>query len=202
MAITYGGLDLHFPVSLVLLASISFSVWTSQKKWDTTKSSMTADRLVYLLDHYCLICFCSVSEPHSSAGSTQCYHLQMALTLIATPCTLGVSLELGLQICEPPECCCGSIIYSFGLHSTGCFKIIKHSLDVTGFSSQQNSTGLNQGDGRRPKVLQFSCGGRPLIWDVTRIISRSNLLLSVTSPGSTAFQAENKKNKTEHFPVL
>ena len=62
---------------------------------------------------------------------------------------MGVALRLGLRICTPHKCRCGSIVDEFGLHPLSCHlsagrfprhsalnDIIKRGLETAGFTSQ------------------------------------------------------------------
>ena len=81
---------------------------------------------------------------------------------------MAVSLRLGLDLCSPHECHCGSMVDARGLHSCVCKKapgkIIRHhslndliarSFSAAGVPVIKEPTGLSRSDGKRPDGLSL-----------------------------------------------
>ena len=94
----------------------------------------------------------------------------------------AISQRLGLPVCAPRKCCCGTTVDKYSLHplsyrlNTGRLPrhstlndIIKRALSSAGFNSVLEPVDLDREDGKRPDgiiVFPFSSGKR-LIWDST-----------------------------------
>ncbi|XP_029657503.1 uncharacterized protein LOC115231671 [Octopus sinensis] len=79
---------------------------------------------------------------------------------------IGLSLRLGLEICEIHKCRCGAVIDRFGLHPLSCRRsagraprhaalndVIQRGLTAAGIPSILEPVGLARGDGKRPDGL-------------------------------------------------
>jgi len=76
---------------------------------------------------------------------------------------VAVGQRLGLDLCSPHECRCGSMVDARGLHSFVCKKapsktirhhslndLIVRSFSAAGFPVAKEPTGLSRSDGKRP----------------------------------------------------
>ena len=123
---------------------------------------------------------------------------------------VAVAMRLGLNVCVPHQCQCGSDVDAWGSHAFICRKaqgrITRHqSINDTiarAFSSagvpvMKEPTGLTRGDGKRPDgltLVPWSCG-KALTWDVTVAtpLADSYILSSSRSAGSAAETAATRK---------
>ena len=101
---------------------------------------------------------------------------------------IAISQRLGLPVCAPHICHCGTIVDRYGLHPLTCRfsagrlprhsalnDIIKRALSSAGFNAVLEPVGLDRRDGKRPDgmtVFPFS-RGKCLIWDYTCVDSIS-----------------------------
>ena len=92
------------------------------------------------------------------------------------------TLRIGLTVCIPHRCKCGTMVDTFGTHPLSCRfsagRIPRHSalndfvrrgLSAAGIPSMLEPSGLDRGHGKRPDgitVYPYS-RGRCLIWDAT-----------------------------------
>ena len=123
---------------------------------------------------------------------------------------IAVSLRLGLDICLPHRCRCGSEVDCFGSHSFICKfakgkgarhfainDIFARALASAGFPNTKEPTGLIKGEGKRPDGMTLVPWrqGRPLAWDATisTPLASSYVHLSAKNAGASAEAAEIKK---------
>src|ERR1700759_5452326 len=121
-----------------------------------------------------------------------------------------VGLRLGVNLCEPHPCPCGSLVDSRGTHGLACKRrsgrmaprhhlndLIYRGLTRAGIPSCKEPSGLSKTDGEFPDGMTLIPwqAGRNLLWDVTVadtlaatqlsvvLISRSGpLFLSIINP--------------------
>ena len=104
---------------------------------------------------------------------------------------VAVDLRLGLDLCEPRQCHCDSLMDARGLHSFVCKKapgrsarlhalndLILRDFDSAGVPVTKEPSGLFRTDGKRPDGLTLVPwqSGRSMCWDVT-VITGSALAL-------------------------
>ena len=123
---------------------------------------------------------------------------------------MAVALRLGLGLCVPHSCRCGSPVDAWGLHAMVCKhapgRIMRHQAinDVIcrAFASaavpdMKEPTGLSRTDGKRPDGLTLIPwqGGKPLTWDVTvtSTLADSYVSASSRSAGAAAELAATRK---------
>ena len=97
---------------------------------------------------------------------------------------VAVGLRLGLDLCVPHHCHCGSLVDARGLHSFVCKRapgrsarhhalndLIARRFATAGIPVTKEPTGLFQSDGKRPDGLTLVPwqNGKSLCWDVTVI---------------------------------
>jgi len=95
---------------------------------------------------------------------------------------IGVGLRLGLPLCVPHSCHCGSLVDAHGLHSFVCKKapgrparhhalneLVARTTVSAGIQVTKQPNGLSRSDGKRPDGLSLvpSEEGKPLTWNVT-----------------------------------
>ena len=99
---------------------------------------------------------------------------------------LAVSIRLGLRVCTPHHCRCGSRVDEYELHPLSCrfsigrlprntarSDVIHISLQSAGIPAQLEPAGLDRGDGNRPDdVALFPyTRGNSLVWAATLHVS-------------------------------
>ena len=117
------------------------------------------------------------------------------------------TLRLGLVVCHPHRCMCGSSVLPDGLHLLTCRHnagrfprhaaindITKPALDATSLHSILEPVGLDSGDGHRPdSITVFLCiQVKALVWvaTCTDTFAPSNFFASATNPGSACIAAD------------
>jgi len=106
---------------------------------------------------------------------------------------VGVGLRLGLSLCVPYLCQCGSLVSSTGVHSFVCKKapgrtarhhalndLIARTLVSTGIPVTKEPNDLSRSDGKRPDGLTLvPCKeGKPLTWDATVVCTVADSYVS------------------------
>jgi len=109
---------------------------------------------------------------------------------------VAVGMRLGLSLCVPHNCHCGTLVDTQGLHAMVCKKapgkIVRHhgfndiiwrAFGAAGIPAVKEPSGLDRQDGKRPDRLTFIRwhGGRSLVWDVTVVSPLAKLLNIRTS---------------------
>ena len=160
----------HIPLAL----DSCFDVWSStnpslpenpnlQRQWDDIKSSCRTAALRPLLDHHRLACLSSATQPNSGAWMN-CLPSTAIGTLVDNESfRIAISQRLGLPVCAPHKCRCGTIVDRYGLHPLSCRfsaghlprhsalnDIIKRALSSAGFNAVLEPIGLDCGHGKRP----------------------------------------------------
>ena len=123
---------------------------------------------------------------------------------------LGVALRLGLQVCEPHECPCGSLVDTCRSHAFICKKasgrfawhsaindIVTRAVAAGDYSVVKEPAGLISGSLKRPDgaTLLPWRNGDYLAWDVTvaTTLAASSIEASSTLSGSASEVAASKK---------
>lgn len=123
---------------------------------------------------------------------------------------VAVALRLGLSLCVPHTCKCGSEVDAWGLHAFVCKKapgrimrhhslndIVSRAFASAGIPASKEPSGLSRADGKRPDGLTLIPWkkGKPLTWDVTvaTTLADSYIAASARSAGSAAEAAATRK---------
>lgn len=127
---------------------------------------------------------------------------------------IAASLRLGLPVCHPHICVCGTKVDKFGRHGLACKNslgrkpchdtvndLIKRALLTCGIPAIREPTGCNRSDGKKPDgltLIPWKCG-KPLIWDFTRADTTCQSYVRSTSrrAGAAATLRESSK-KTKY----
>jgi len=95
---------------------------------------------------------------------------------------VAVGYRLGLNICQPHQCPCGTLVDSRGTHGLSCKRsagrisrhhhlndLVWRALHRAGVPSTKEPSGLSRTDGKRPDGLTLIPwqSGKNLVWDVT-----------------------------------
>jgi len=123
-----------------------------------------------------------------------------------------IIIRLGLALCTPHECHCGSPVDAHGLHSFVCRKapgrtarhhalndLVARSFASAGTPVTKEPSGLFRTDGKRPDGLTLVPwqSGRSLCWDVTVIcpLAESYVIRSAREGGAAAERAASHKEE-------
>ena len=123
---------------------------------------------------------------------------------------VAVGMRLGVNLCEPHKCPCGTLVDARGTHGLSCKlvagRMTRHhwindlvwrALSRANIPSCKEPNGLSRSDGRRPDGMTFFSwkSGKALLWDVTIVnsVASSYLSASSSSVGSIAEMAAEKK---------
>ena len=121
-------------------------------------------------------------------------------------------LRLGLDLCVPHECHCGSRIDDCGVHSFVCKRapgrtirhhalndLIARAFSSAGFPVTKEPSGLFRSDGKRPDGLTLVpwSSGKALCWDVTVTcpLAESYISAAARESGAAAELAASRKEE-------
>ena len=124
---------------------------------------------------------------------------------------VAVGLRLGLNICQPHLCPCGTQVDARGTHGLSCKlssgrmarhhhlnDLIWRALSRAGIPSSKEPSGLSRTDGKRPDGMTLIPwqAGRNLLWDVTVVdtLAASHLPSTSRQTGGAAESAGEKKD--------
>jgi Reverse transcriptase (RNA-dependent DNA polymerase) len=123
---------------------------------------------------------------------------------------VAVGIRLGLNLCEPHVCSCGTQVDARGIHGLACKRsagrhprhgllndVVWRAMHRAQVPSTKEPTGLSRSDGKRPDGATMIpwARGRCLTWDVTSpdTLARSHLQASAMNAGAAATRAEASK---------
>ena len=123
---------------------------------------------------------------------------------------LAVSIRLGLHVCTPHRCRCGSRVVVYGFHPlsyrfsigrlprhTALNDIIRRSIQSAGITALLEAAGKYRSDGNRLDGITLLpyARGKSLVWDAscTYTFSPSNMIRSAIHARATANEAESIK---------
>ena len=152
----------------------------------------------------------AVSSEHSSDYLHALPIASLGLKLDNQSLRISCALRLGSLICHQHKCICGNKVNSFGRHGLSCkFQagrhprhsqlndIVQRALNLAGYPSRLEPTGLSRKDGKRPDGLSLYPYklGKCIIWDSTVVdtLAVSYVDQTASLPGKAAEKAETKK---------
>jgi hypothetical protein len=152
----------------------------------------------------------AITAPHSGDWLFALPITSCGLRLDNESIRVAVGLRLGVNICEPHPCPCGTLVNALGTHGLSCKRsagrIARHQqlndlvwrgLTRANIPATKEPTGLFRADGKRPDGLTLIPwkSGKCLTWDVTVADTFAASYLGTTSscPGSAAESAAAKK---------
>jgi hypothetical protein len=165
------------------------------------------------LDDYHQACLCAASAPHSGDWLHALPVSSCGLRLDDEAIRVAVCLRLGVNLCEPYQCCCGATVDKTGAHSLSCKKgtgryarhnalndIIWRSLNKAGVPSIKEPPGLSRTDGKRPDGLTLIPwkNGKSVVWDATVVNSLADSYVAtcaITSGGAAEIAVTRKMIK-------
>ena len=125
---------------------------------------------------------------------------------------MAVGLRLGLDLCVPHECHCGSRVEVRGVHSFVCKRatgrtsrhhafndLIVRAFSSAGFPVTKEPSGLFRSDGKRPDGLTLVpwSSAKALCWDVTVtcLLADSYISAAARESGAAAEIAASRKEE-------
>ena len=153
----------------------------------------------------------AVSAPHSGDWLLALPIAACGLRLDNEAVRVAVGLRLGVDLCTPHQCSCGSTVDAKGVHALSCRKgasrlarhqalneILWRGMASAGVPATKEPVGLSRDDGKRPDgtTLIPWHDGKNLAWDVTVIntVADSYIGLSAQQPCGAAENAAERKN--------
>jgi len=152
----------------------------------------------------------AVSAPHSGDWLHARPITSCGLRLDDEAVRVAVGMRLGVNLCEPHKCPCGTLVDARGTHGLSCKQVagrmarhhwindlVWRALSRANIPSCKEPNGLSRSDGRRPDGMTLIPwkSGKALLWDVTIVnsVASSYLSASSSSVGSIAEMAAEKK---------
>ena len=163
--------------------------------------------------------FLTSQAPHSGAWLLALPVANCGMRLDDEAMRVAVSMRLGLSLCSPHECRCGTLVDAYGLHSMVCKKAPgkharHHALNAFGTASipaVKEPSGLCRNDGKRPDGLTLIPwqGGKPLVCDATVVtpLASSYVDRAATAAGVASDLAADRKlekyssQSSAHYPT-
>ena len=185
---------------------------SKQQSWDKPSISCdTAAVLAGALDNHHRARVLAVSAPHTGDWLHALPISNCGLRLDDESIRVAVGLRLGINLCQPHTCSCGTLVDSRGTHGLACKmssgRMARHhyindlvwrALQRAGIPSIKEPVGLSRSDGKRPNGLTLIPwkGGKNLIWDVTvaDTLAASHLATTSRLTGGAAESASDKKD--------
>ena len=175
---------------------------TKQSVWD--RPGIAADRALVesnLSTSFQLASFRAASSPHNGDWLFALPISPCGLCLDDEAVRIAVSVRLGMAICVPNNCHCGSLVDAHGLHSFVYRKVpgkitrhhalndlVAHAFTSAGIPSSKEPHGLVPSDGKWPDGLTLVPwkGGKPLAWDVTAVCTVADSYVAATAKEAAA----------------
>ena len=163
-----------------------------------------------LVDQSQMACYLASVAPHSGDWLLALPIANCGLRLEDEAVRVAVGMRLGLTLCVPHKCHCGSDVDAHGRHAMVCKKapgrvarhqvlndIILRAINAADVPAVKEPSGLNRQDGKRPDGLSLIPwqSGKPLLWDVTvaSTLAGSYVDTAATGAGLVADQAADRK---------
>jgi len=157
-----------------------------------------------------MACYLASVAPHSGDWLLALPIANCGLRLEDEAVRVAVGMRLGLTLCVPHKCHCGSDVDAQGRHAMVCKKapgrvarhqvlndIILRAINAADVPAVKEPSGLNRQDGKRPDGLSLIPwqSGKPLLWDVTvaSTLAGSYVDTAATGAGLVADQAADRK---------
>ena len=183
-----------------------------QRLWDAQRIAVSMESLLEKAsDSLSRARLLSTTNPESGAWLNALPVPSLGLCLEDETIRIAVGLRLGLNLCEPHECCnCGTEVNRRGLHGLSCRhsrgrhhrhaelnNIIHRAMTSANIPSRLEPTGMTRDDGKRPDgatLIPWKTG-KPLVWDVTcrHPLSTSYIDTATGRSGAVAERAECEK---------
>ncbi|XP_069358665.1 uncharacterized protein [Maniola hyperantus] len=159
----------------------------------------------------------AVSEKESGHWLHALPSHSLGTILDQTALRVAVCLRLGIKVCEPHYCPCGSPVDRFGHHGLSCIRsagrlyrhgaindIVRRALATASVPAQLEPSGLFRDDGKRPDgmtIVPWSMG-RALVWDATCVDTLAASHLSGTCQKAAAAAESAQELKRRKYSVI
>jgi hypothetical protein len=191
-----------------------------QAAWD--RPGVVADRTMVeagLTDPRLKASYLAAAAPHSGDWLSALPITSCGLRLDDEAVRVAVALRLGLDLCVPHDCRCGTRVDTWGIHATTCKRapgrmrrhqalndIVTRAFSSAGVPAMKEPSCICRSDGKRPDGLTLIPwkGGKPLTWDVTvaSTLAQSYIRASAGSAGAASeLAAERKRSKYADIPA-
>ena len=203
-----------FPNSLLPEPPLS----CSQSSWDKPAITQAKQKLTdSAIDVYSKARLLAVTTPHSGDWLHARPITACNLRLDNEAVRVAVGLRLGVPLCQPHKCQCGSMIDAVGYHSLSCKKtsgrisrhqavndIIWRAMSKAGIPAVKEPAGLSRIDGKRPDGMSLLpwISGRPVVWDVTVVNTMAESYISTSSQMAAGVAELADRRKTEKYSIL
>lgn len=196
--------------SLSKVAPLQAPLSSKQATWD--EHLILVDKALLwssVTDHASLARLHAVSAQHSGDWLHALPISSCGLRLDDEAVRVAVGFRLGVNLCVPHTCPCGSQVDARGLHGLSCRlahgRLARHhalndlvwrALSTAGVPSTKEPVGLLRDDGKRPDGLTLIpwSQGKSVAWDVTVIHSLADsYIASYLSPGDASELAATRK---------
>ena len=91
-----------------------------QRNWDDIQCSSAVTTLVPVLNQHRLACFKAASRPESGVCLNCVPNNRVGTFIDNDTLRIGVALQVGLTVCIPHRCKCGTMVDTFGTHPLSC----------------------------------------------------------------------------------
>ena len=130
---------------------------------------------------------------------------------------VAVGLRLGLNLCLPHSCLCGTLVDADGLHAFVCKRssnrtmrhwtlndIVWRAFTSAGIPAIKEPPGLARTDGKRPDGLSLIPwhGGKSVTWDVTVVCALANSYVEMAAREAGAVAEHAAANKIDKYSSL
>ena len=183
-----------------------------QSQWDRPLLNAAFSTVEYKIqDTYDQARLKASQSPHASDWLHALPLVAHDLRLEDEAVRVAVGLRLGVAICEPHVCACGTAVSTRGTHGLSCSlgfgrqarhsninDLIHRSLNRAGIPAVKEPSGLTRSDGKRPdgQTLIPWSGGRTLLWDATVVdtVAASYISETAAASGGAAEMAAARKH--------
>ena len=190
-----------------------------QRNRDDIQCSSAVTTLVPVLNQHRLACFKAASRPESGVWLNCVPNNRVGTFIDNYTLRIGVALRVGLTVCIPHRCKCGTTVDTFGTHPLSCrfnagriprhsalSDVVRRDISAAGIPSMLEPSGLDSGDEKRPYGITVypNSRDRRIIWDATCVntFASSNLIRAALAAGSVADAAEVRcVGPTIHLPA-
>ena len=128
-----------------------------------TMRQVNVERRALAYFNWCMVPFNQLFVNFSMSISCLSFNIIIMTFIYNDTLRIGVALRVGLTVCIPHRCKCGTTVDTFGTHPLSCRfsagriprhsalnDIVRRGLSAAGIPSMLEPSGLDLGDGKRP----------------------------------------------------
>jgi hypothetical protein len=162
-------------------------------------------------------CYLAAGAPHTGSWLQAMPVSNCGLKLDDEAVRVAVGLRLGLNLCLPHSCPCGTLVDADGLHAFVCKRasnrttrhwalndIVWRAFTSAGIPAIKEPPGLARTDGKRPDGLSLIPwhGGKSVTWDVTVVCALANSYVELAAREAGAVAEHAAANKIDKYSSL